>query len=196
MKTAAVRAPYKKSAATKQAIFDAAMELMKEKGYQGTTIREICRKAGVAVGSFYSYFDGKTDILKPLYAAGDAYFTSAAADSAGEDLAENIRVFFRHYARLNLDTGVETLRIMFTPDNEWFGRRKVMQEVLERILADGLARGQLRPGLEPARLVDNLFLTMRGVCYDWCSRGGTYDLEARTTECLDFMLPGLLAQPD
>ena len=195
MKPTAARAPYKKSAATKQAIFDSAMELMKEKGYQGTTIREICRKAGTAVGSFYSYFDGKADILKPLYAAGDAYFTSVATDCAGEDLAENIRAFFRHYARLNLDTGVETLRIMFTPDNEWFGRRKVMQEVLERILADGRARGQLRPGLEPPRLVDNLFLAMRGVCYDWCSRGGAYDLEARMMECLELLLTGLLTQP-
>ena len=106
MKQMSGRTPYKKSAATRQAIFDAAMALMREKGYQGTTIREICRKAGTAVGSFYSYFDGKSDILRALYANGEDYFsTVVAGDTAGADGAENIRIFFRHYARLNVETG-------------------------------------------------------------------------------------------
>ena len=193
MKQMSGRTPYKKSAATRQAIFDAAMALMREKGYQGTTIREICRKAGTAVGSFYSYFDGKSDILRALYANGEDYFsTVVAGDTAGADGAENIRIFFRHYARLNVETGVETLRIMFTPDNEWFGRRKAMQEVLESVITAGQRAGQLSSTLPAERLVDDLFLYMRGVCYDWCSRGGAYDLEARMMECLELVLPSLI----
>ena len=193
MKQMSGRTPYKKSAATRQAIFDAAMALMREKGYQGTTIREICRKAGTAVGSFYSYFDGKSDILRALYANGEDYFsTVVAGDTAGADGAENIRIFFRHYARLNVETGVETLRIMFTPDNEWFGRRKAMQEVLESVITAGQRAGQLSSALPAERLVDDLFLYMRGVCYDWCSRGGAYDLEARMMECLELVFPSLI----
>ena len=193
MKQMSGRTPYKKSAATRQAIFDAAMALMREKGYQGTTIREICRKAGTAVGSFYSYFDGKSDILRALYANGEDYFsTVVAGDTTGADGAENIRIFFRHYARLNVETGVETLRIMFTPDNEWFGRRKALQEVLESVITAGQRAGQLSSALPAERLVDDLFLYMRGVCYDWCSRGGAYDLEARMMECLELVLPSLI----
>ncbi len=190
------RRTYKKSAATRQAIFESAMALMKEKGYQGTTIREICARAGTAVGSFYSYFSGKTDILKMLYADGEDYFaTVVRGETGGEDALENIRIFFRHYARLNVRTGVDTLRVMFTPDNEWFGRRKMMQQVLEEILLQGRARGQLSGHLPVERLVDDLFLYMRGVCYDWCSRQGGYDLEERMMECLAMVLPGL-GQPE
>ena len=186
---------YKKSAVTRQAIFDAAMKLMKEKGYQGTTIREICAEAGTAVGSFYSYYGGKTDILKALYADGEEYFdTVVRADTGGPDALENIRIFFRHYARLNIRTGVETLRVMFTPDNEWFGRKKMLQQVLEEIICRGQDGGQLRADLEALRLVDDLFLYMRGVCYDWCSRGGAYDLEQRMVECLALVLSGLVPE--
>ena len=41
---------YRKTSETQQIIFDAAMSLMSEKGFQGTTIREICATAGIPVG--------------------------------------------------------------------------------------------------------------------------------------------------
>lgn len=156
------RGSYKKSAVTRQAIFDAAMKLMREKGYQGTTIREICAEAGTAVGSFYSYYDGKTDILRSLYAEGEEYFATVVREATrGTDALENICIFFRHYAQLNVKTGIDTLRVMFTPDNEWFGRKKTMQQVLEEIITDGQNRGQLMKEVEAFRLVDDLFLYMQ-----------------------------------
>ncbi len=186
------RRSYKKSAVTRQTLLEAALELMKEKGYQGTTIREICARAGTAVGSFYSYFSGKTDILKALYEDGDEYFaTVVRRETAGPDAEEALRVFFAHYARLNVRTGVDTLRVMFTPDNEWFARKKSMQQVLEEVVLRGQERGELTGRLSAQRMVDDLFLYMRGVCYDWCSQGGAYDLEERMRECLELLLPGL-----
>ena len=190
------RRTYKKSAVTRQTILEAALALMKEKGYQGTTIREICARAGTAVGSFYSYFGGKTDILRALYADGDAYFaTVVRAETSGPDTGEALRRFVAHYARLNVRTGVETVRVMYTPDNEWFARRKSQQEVLEEIVRRGQESGQLTRRLPPERVVDDVFLCLRGVCYDWCSRGGSYDLEGRMLECLELLLPGLRPGP-
>lgn len=191
------RRTYKKSAVTRQTILEAALELMKEKGYRGTTIREICTRAGTAVGSFYSYFDGKTDILRALYADGETYFSTVVRqETAGADAEEALRVFVSHYARLNIRTGVETVRVMYTPDNEWFARRKSQQEVLEEVVRRGQESGRLTRRLEAARVVDDIFLCLRGVCYDWCSRNGAYDLEARMLECLELLLPGLRPGPE
>lgn len=59
---------------TRQRIFDSALTLMKAKGYQGATIRDICQKAGVAPSSFYSHFSSKSDLLQDIYARSDGYF--------------------------------------------------------------------------------------------------------------------------
>src|SRR5689334_8757812 len=47
----------------RQAILAAARELFARQGYEETTIAEIARAAGVAVGTVYLYFQSKHDIL-------------------------------------------------------------------------------------------------------------------------------------
>jgi len=44
---------------TRQRILDATEELFGEKGYEKTGIVDICQKAGVALGTFYIYFNDK-----------------------------------------------------------------------------------------------------------------------------------------
>ena len=47
----------------RQLIMDAARELFTTKGYETTTMSEVARKAGVAVGTVYLYFKNKNDLL-------------------------------------------------------------------------------------------------------------------------------------
>lgn len=48
---------------TKSSIINAAKELFEEKGYHGTNSKEIAARAGLATGTFYSYFNDK----KPVF---------------------------------------------------------------------------------------------------------------------------------
>src|SRR5207244_10772666 len=65
--------------ATRQRVVASARELFDTHGYQGTTIREIARHAGVSVGSVFTTFASKGEILsevmrarlEPLYAELD-----------------------------------------------------------------------------------------------------------------------------
>ena len=45
-----------------QRLMDAALSLMWEQGYGGITIDDICRRAGVNKGSFYYFFESKSDL--------------------------------------------------------------------------------------------------------------------------------------
>lgn len=47
-------------------ILDAALELFSEKGYDRTTIRDICERSGVNQASLYDYVRNKEDILRRL----------------------------------------------------------------------------------------------------------------------------------
>lgn len=55
-----------RSRRTLDAILDAALALLDERGLDGTTIHEIVERAGTSVGSFYARFGGKDDLLRYL----------------------------------------------------------------------------------------------------------------------------------
>ncbi len=48
-------------------ILRTAIELFRKNGYHATTMREICARSRVNMGSFYDYFGGKEDILVYIY---------------------------------------------------------------------------------------------------------------------------------
>ncbi len=48
-------------------ILRAAMALFGKNGYHATTMREVCKRAKVNMGSFYDYFGSKQDILVYIY---------------------------------------------------------------------------------------------------------------------------------
>lgn len=51
----------------KQAIFEVAMRMFEEYGYEQTTVRDICKNAGINTSSFYNYFGDKLGVLLQLY---------------------------------------------------------------------------------------------------------------------------------
>jgi len=52
---------------TRRKIYEAAMELFREKGFEETTMRDIATKAGVALGGAYYYFSSKDAIVLAFY---------------------------------------------------------------------------------------------------------------------------------
>ena len=48
---------------TKRKLISTALELIKENGFDSINVEDITRKAGVAKGTFYTYFKRKEDIV-------------------------------------------------------------------------------------------------------------------------------------
>jgi len=48
---------------TSQAIVDAAYDLMAEQGYAATSMRQIAKKSGLALGSIYNHFSSKEEVF-------------------------------------------------------------------------------------------------------------------------------------
>jgi AcrR family transcriptional regulator len=56
-----------KAEATRAAIFEAALELFREKGFDATTMQDIAVRAGVVKSAAYYYFPGKEAIIAAYY---------------------------------------------------------------------------------------------------------------------------------
>ena len=173
----------KKSDRTRQRLAAAAIAAMTERGYQGVTIRDICERAGVSVGSFYRYFDTKSDVLREMYETGDELMQHEDEALLTRPWMERVSAFIDKYARLNVDTGLDAMRVLYNPENTWFTRVRPMQQKLETLLAGAQSAGELTAVF---------FVCMRGICYDWCISGGTYDLEQRMHHQMALLLRGFL----
>jgi len=57
----------KRGETSRAAIFNAALELFQERGYEATTMRVIADRAGVSLGSSYHYFPSKEHLVLEFY---------------------------------------------------------------------------------------------------------------------------------
>src|SRR5512136_3125468 len=65
--TAMKTRPTPRAEDTRRRIYEAALELFREKGFEQTTMRDIAAKAGVALGGAYYYFSSKEAIVLGFY---------------------------------------------------------------------------------------------------------------------------------
>lgn len=52
----------------RQAILDASLSLFSEKGFHGTSIQDISKKARVAAGTIYRFFESKEELVNVIFA--------------------------------------------------------------------------------------------------------------------------------
>ena len=79
-------------------IMDAAFELVAKQGYESTSISQIARKAGVAKGLVYNYFESKEELLNSLvqraFSEGEGAMQNLITDDPAKTLENFFRLFF------------------------------------------------------------------------------------------------------
>ncbi len=185
---------YRKTSETQKIIFDKAMALMGEKGFQGTTVRDICAEANIPIGTFYNCYKSKIDILKTIYEDGDKYIHDAVEhEFKGKTAIEKLHIFAYHYAQLNVRTGIDVMRVLFYPTNEWFADIRPMQVLMQVIVDEGKASGELRSDVNTEDVVGYVFDIFRGVCYNWCIHGASFDITQRMESHISILCEALKA---
>lgn len=177
--------------ATRQRVLAAARELFDTHGYQGTTIREIARHAGVAVGSVFTTFACKGEILSevmqarldPLYAELDRvmpHLRGSTADRLRTMFAIHFEFEARH-VRLFLSHIAAAYDWTLPPGAKPYGHTPRLQEIIRETLQKGIGEGDVRPDVNLQEVVDLLM-----AAYAW-----TYRLvvtrEAGTQALIDVM---------
>lgn len=183
----------RKSTRTKNALRESALALMAEKGYQNATIREICENAHVSPATFYTYYASKLDLLENLYRSGDQYFTEEVAPRmADENPIDQIRMFAAEYALLNVETGLDFMRILYNPEDKWLAINRPMQEVLRSAVDQARAKGLIREDIDVDDVMFSVFVNLRGITYTWTFMDAGFDLVDATVRQIDLLLEGLL----
>lgn len=155
----------RKKAKTKEAIFNAALELFLEKGYDKTSVEEITEKADVAKGTFFNHFPSKSAILFYLGEKRNVLLDKALKDQLKDiqSAKEKLYEYFRILARFNEEEKeitrlivVEIFKNSILLDLGEEDSIVKFHAVLGQIIEEGKLRGEFRTSVNTSHIADIL----------------------------------------
>lgn len=165
----------RKGQETRERIAARAAELFNTRGYGGTAIADVMAAADLEKGGIYRHFASKDELALAAfdYAAGivrgRVATAAASATSAAELLLAVVEVFRGYVSAPPLPGGCPILNTAVESDDSHPALRARAQAVLRELhgllrtaAAEGIARGELRPELDPDRLATLIIVTMEG----------------------------------
>ena len=166
-----------RSDATKRKLFDAAMELIGERGFTDASVDEIVERAGVAKGTVYYHFAGKAELVEALIAdrlqpLADS-FREAASEHVGDPRAAIEAVVRAELEFLSEHSSFSKLLLteMWREDRVWRETlvllRTELLTVIRDILQEGIESGVFRADVEPSFGAYALFGMTATVALDW-----------------------------
>ena len=146
----------RKGARTRERLVAAAKEVFEEDGFLEARISDIARRAGVAHGSFYYYFDSKEEVFREVAAAVDEHLSAPLTDvvlapssmPAAERLREAIRRHFESYQQEARILGV--IEEVSRYDDEVASVRRAGQRRDAAQIAESIRSRQRRGLTDPA----------------------------------------------
>jgi len=163
------------------ALMDAALRAFADRGYEGATIKDIAREAGVAPGLLYHYFPSKEAVLRALFERSGGYVLQAFGEVAlVPDPATRLRALILTSARIvrehqdfwRVSYGVRFQHAVLTGLAEGVAAQSALYLSLFTALLGEL--GHPEPALE-AHL---LFATLDGVFQHYVLAPDGYPLDA------------------
>lgn len=158
---------------TRNSIFHAAIKVINEKGYDNVNIEDITREAGVAKGSFYTYFKCKADILFFNAVYSDAIYQQTYEEikemSFQDGLLEFISISYRVHERRGKGVIKAIISNLFSiPDFNVFNRERVLFRCFRSLVEKGKAEGFLSDRIDTEHYVDECLSTLIGGELLWC----------------------------
>lgn len=154
-----------------EALIDATIALIEEKGVDGLVVREVAKRAGVSPGAPFRHFSNKTALLTAVAEQAMTRLTDAVRTSLNEvgteDPVQALRAIGRGYLAWALANPTH-FQIVSSRSLIDFGSSQVLVEqneairtIMVELIDKGRSNGRLRDGLPP----DDLLLASRAFIY-------------------------------
>ena len=181
-----------KQAARRREIIEKIVPLLEEKTFEELSVEDICRTADISVGSFYHYFEKKSDILVGLFSRIDSFMEKEALPLMKKrSEPENLRIFAEKWLSYIETNGLEHSRLISSihaTDLDLDGSRRSTASALEEHFRRGQENGSLNTSVSPAEAASLFMIALRGIALDWTRRNAAYSLTEKGSVYIDFLL--------
>jgi AcrR family transcriptional regulator len=160
---------------------DVALRVFAERGYDGASMDDVARAAGITKASIYHHVSGKEALLeRGLTRALDALFAVLEEpDVAGGRAVERVRAIVSRVADVTLDLLPE-LSVLFRVrgaskiERDALERRREFDRYVTALIGQAQRDGDLRADID-ARLLARLVFGMSNSVVEWYRSGSTID---------------------
>ncbi len=178
-------------------IIVAATKLMDTASFAEISVNQICEAAGISIGTFYHYFQKKSDILAGLLLLADEDLAQNVLETLrpGQERENLMKValgFSAYVQRAGMERTALSTSVTLS-DVGLDGEKRLMNRTVEEIFARGQADGSFTEAYSSEELASFSLVVMRGVVADWARRGNPYDLSRRMEDVVGLFLAGVCA---
>jgi AcrR family transcriptional regulator len=139
--------------ATREAIVGAALAQVSAGGYASASVQAVAERAGVAVGTVYRHFPSKSGLFAEVFRRASERELAVVIEvsaAGGRPAAERIAAAVEAFCRRALAGPVLAYSLIAEPvdpavESERLRLRVGYRDAFARVLADGVAAGELRP---------------------------------------------------
>lgn len=167
---------------TKQKLLKTGLKLIKKYGLENIKVSDITNAAGVAKGTFYTYFDRKEDIVfeicRDAYADLEKNFYADTSGDIVKKLTRYFDAFMREIERYDINICREWIRDVINqktaPTNrdaqKWF----FDVQTLIRILQTAVKNGELDKKAPIGAIAYIIMSELYGMMTGWCMSDGAF----------------------
>lgn len=201
-----MRRTKEEAAQTRRELLDAALNVFSQQGYQAARLEDIAAAAGVTRGAIYHHFSSKAGLFEALLdeASEQESGSIQTAIAEGGRLAEIMGRILRYSLalleedpRLRQIFELSTIKAGNDPELiEMLDKRARQTELLiaetAAIMAQGIASGELRAGLDPNTASRAFIAYQNGVAALWLNNRQAFSLKEKAGDFADIFMAGLL----
>lgn len=185
---------------TKKKLIKASLDLLKEKGFGEINVEEITQRAGVAKGTFYTYFKRKEDIVLESCREPFAEIAQEFEQMKNIPLPEKLARYFHRFMECVEYCGINTCRSWIrdvidpnvTPNNKDNKKWVYDFQMLKGILELSIQREELKKST-PVELLTHLIISqLYGMMTCWCMSDGKFEPLDWTDKFCEIQLKSVL----
>jgi TetR/AcrR family transcriptional regulator, cholesterol catabolism regulator len=183
---------------SREDVIRAAGRLFAERGYHGTSMRDLGAELGLFGSSIYSHVGSKQELLVEVVATGAQLFQESAAraervDGGAEDRLRALISGHLNVVLGNLDEVRTFLNEASALEPEYreqvIAARDRYEESFRHVLKDGVDQGVFHPGVDP-KLGAIFILSILNAVERWFRPGGELDRARLAEEVFAFVRSG------
>lgn len=189
-----------KALETRKRLYDVALALFKEKGYNNVSVDEIVAKANTSKGSFYTHFESKDQIIIEHFKNNDNHYAEYYENlknckTSAEKLvnfAKNMFSFVNEKVDFDFTNVVYSSQLLHEQEKIYIIMEdRPLYKILHEIIKEGQKSGEFRNDYTTDELVKMAARSMRGTYYDWCLYDGNFDIVNNGVKYFSLFVEGI-----
>jgi AcrR family transcriptional regulator len=158
---------------TRNKLFETSLKHFTEKGYENSTIDDICKEINLTKGAFYTHFNSKDDILIHVWIRADEWaveqLNSHDYKTNKEKFLAYARIIFTHtetFPKELMSTIYATL-ICRKQETYMVSSNRPLYKVFQEIIMAGQEKKEFQQDLTAEIIAHMTVILIRGIILDW-----------------------------